>query len=212
VRILDHLDILIPLIAVLLWFLNRRRSDADNEDAEQPRSAPFEMEDTDPEAEQRARRIQEEIRRRIAERQREDQGPVVVPPTLLAADTPPEQRDRSRSMPRPVSEGALRPAPAARSEVPPVVAAPVATSANVLAYQQQMEEQWRAIERARREAERLRRESPYALASPMPRRGEPAPAPVASLRSMVLSDLREPGSLRRAVLLREVLGPPKGLG
>lgn len=212
-RILDHLDILIPIIAVLLWFLSRRREEGEERESDRPNSAPFEVEEDEAEARERTRRIQEEIRRRIAERQREDGGPVAAPPPpAMRSDKPPSPRERVRQMPRPVSEGNLRPPAASRTEVPPIVTMAPDAGAAALAYQQRIAEQWQAIERTRREAERLRKASPYAVVASPLRRGEAEPSGTVGLRSQLMRDLRDPTSLKRAVLLREVLGAPKGLG
>ena len=186
---IDWLEILGPLaivaFAVLNWFFGRFR---DNEEAPaQPSGG---------EQEDRARRIQEEIRRKIAQRQ----GRIVERQPRTPASAPP----RRISMPRP--EVVVSPPPP-----PPPVRRPVqqASEAAVLAMPApDFIDQWDEFERQREESERIlskarergaRKHTDGQAASG---RGEF----VGSLISM----LRSPEGARKAFLYSEVFGIPVG--
>ena len=186
---IDWLEILGPLaivaFAVLNWFFGRFR---DNEEAPaQPSGS---------EQEDRARRIQEEIRRKIAQRQgriEERQSRTPAPPA------PP----RHTSMPRP--EVVAPPPP------PPPVRRPVqqASEAAVLATPApDFIDQWDEFERQREESERIlskareSRAQKHTYGQAASGRGEF----VGSLISM----LRSPEGARRAFLYSEVFGIPVG--
>lgn len=131
---------------------------------------------------ERTRRIQEEIRRKIAERR----GTIVAPEEapVGAHMEPPEI-----------------------IEQPPVEPAYATRSAAVLERQQQLADQMRALELAR--ATEARRASAVSVA--VKTASESRGGMLASARVDLLADLREPSSLRRAFVLREVLGTPVGL-
>jgi hypothetical protein len=135
----------------------------------------------DAEVAERTRRIQEEIRRKIAERrgtvpiETRPVGPGMEPPEIIAE--------------------------------PPVEPAYAATTAAVLERQQQLANQMRALELAR-VAEQRR--AVHAAAT-LKTAAESETGMLAASRNDLLADLREPASLRRAFVLREVLGAPVGL-
>ncbi|HWA10396.1 MAG TPA: hypothetical protein VG838_13160 [Opitutaceae bacterium] len=198
--ILSHLQIVVVAAVMLTYWINAARARA-----RRGTSAPAPALDEshsgaeDPE---RTRRIQEEIRRKIAERRG------TVPPAVPSA-------------------------PAAPPPAPPLVAPrPVATPGGVL--REKLEArlaQARARERAERERRRQEQEARaralaaeklsaqrQALTASLAAREERPVAPVSdgnysspSPRRTWLDELREPDRVRRAVILREVLGPPVGL-
>jgi hypothetical protein len=146
--------------------------------------------------EARTRRIQEEIRRKIAERA--GGGPITLPPP--APEPPPLFREQTLA-PRPVAtEPTLR--DFRRESVPPPVMAP-SNHAAVLERQQELAEQLRILEETRRTTQRKAALVAAATAKdtvhPFGPRGD------------LLADLRGARNLRRAMVLREVLGPPVGL-
>ena len=152
-----------------------------------------EFEFDDPELAERTRKIREEIQRKIAQRQRGGADP----------------------------DAAEAPAPAAyEAEVPPplirevVEQRPVATAATGtrLDTQRQAEilEQQAAWAEQLQEAQRMKasalKRSEFETAT-----ADHSKAARTLSRVWVLDDLRDPAALRRAFILREVLGPPVAL-
>jgi hypothetical protein len=149
----------------------------------------------DPEAQRRARDIQEEIRRRIAERQQQPAAQGQPPPTFDR----PEPQSTFRETPRPQ-------APAHQG--PP---------------RNKVEELIRRVEEARRREQEMQRRAQQAREAieaeayvppdvhtqmhlrPAPE--QPAPA-VAEVRSEVLTALTSAGGIRKAIILSEVLAKP----
>ncbi|MBP9914257.1 MAG: hypothetical protein KBF26_12720, partial [Opitutaceae bacterium] len=142
----------------------------------------------DPEEAMRTRRIQEEIRRKIAERS--SGGPLTAPAPPLFRENP--------VAPRPV---AVPLPPRTIYREPPALQASPASTAAILERQLELEEQMRALEDSRRSAQRKAAAlaAQTAVLQPPPARGE------------LLQELRGAQNLRRAMLLREVLGPPVAL-
>lgn len=135
---------------------------------------------------ERTRRIQEEIRRRIMERR----GLLPVAPPREVAEAAPVYSE----------------APPMIAEVRPLVAAAprleAAEMAEVPGRSPELERQQRLIEQFR-ELEASRQAS--TVTGPGPAAGGTAP------ENRLRPDLRGPARLRRAVVLREILGPPVGL-
>lgn len=199
--ILDHLQIVIAVAAAIAYWLNQRRQGQVGDGEEDDRAeSPRRDFNADPEEAERTRRIQEEIRRKIAERA--GGGPITVPPP--AAEPPPLFRTES-SAPRPVA-APLPPREFTRQvEPPPRVQPPPfqASAAAILERQRELEEQMRELEAARKAAQR----KAAAVAAQAVAFAPPAPAE----RGRLLADLRGAANLRHAIVLREVLGPPVGL-
>ena len=172
------------------------------------------------EEERRVQDIQAEIRRRIAERR----GGAAPAPEVPAAPVsrepapaaPPQEtptadpfeplrrmmrdlEDQARDVERKIA--GEPPAPA--SAPPPVIQTAASVRSDELERQRALAEQMAALE-AERIAARRRAEQVAATAAV-----RAADAARASTR--LGEDLRDPGALRRAVLLREVLGTPVGL-
>lgn len=186
--ILDHLQIIIAVAAAVAYWLNQRRQGQMGEGEEDDRTeSPMRDFNADPEEAERTRRIQDEIRRKIAERA--GGGPVSVPPP--AVEPPPLFRTETVVPQREVS----RPA-----EPPPFQA----TAAAILERQRQLEEQMRELAAARKAAQRK-------AAAVAAQASASAPAASAHRGGSLLADLHGAHNLRRAIVLREVLGPPVGL-
>ena len=159
------------------------------------------------------RRIQEGIRRKIAERRA---GPATdQPPPLLARTVEREPGPPTRVPPAVPSLDAFG-GPAARTladrvrrapsrELPPT--SPALTEAAAVARQEELAEQMRMLEEARALARRRAAE----IAAARKAESESEAGVLATARGTLLADLREPQSLRRALVLREVLGPPVAL-
>ncbi len=191
--ILDHLQIIIAIAAAIAYWLNARRSDKAGEPADydgdgKPDNVPGggrAMRDHQQSLEnaENTRRIQEEIRRRIAERQG---GGRVTPPPLAPA--------LRRHEPEP---GRYAAAEARREEAQREEAA-------MLERQRGLAEQLAALQARKaetaREAKSVWTQQPEAVATTDSHEG------VGLLR-----ELRSARSLRKAIVLREVLGTPVGL-
>lgn len=184
--IFNHLQIVIAIAGTIAWWLNQRKQAQAGDEAAAP---PAERGFADPELAERTRKIREEIQRKIAERAR---GYANEQPTR-----PPDQ-------------------PAAPPVVREVVVAPntPVRRASTVHYEAQRQteilEQQTALVEKLREAEQLKaatlKRAQYAAATV-----DHSSDARALSRSTVLDDLREPDALRRAFILREVLGPPLAL-
>ncbi|MCF7687462.1 MAG: hypothetical protein K9M98_00485 [Cephaloticoccus sp.] len=179
--ILDHLQILIAAGAAVAYWLNQRQQSKAEGEAEQGPD-PTWHDDNPAAAEEaeRARRIREEIRRKIAERaQGQGPTPAQVPPPLFRREEPkPLPRFETAAQNRDDGSGYM-----------------IAEDNAVLLRQRKIQEQLQALQ-----------DTPKVVkhASMTTKMVPPATGISASLRQ----DLRRGGSLRRAIVLREVLGPP----
>lgn len=184
--IFDHLQILIAAGAGVAYWLNQRNEAKEAE--QQTREEEFTTDDHDAsEDEARARKIREEIRRKIAER-RGGSGPAESPPPLF------ERPFQETPVDNPYAHDEWR-------EAPPVVVGPSAEERAVLERQRVLQERMKELEQKRAKTKQL---------SATVSRKRPARTSSNGRRSLK-DDLRETGSLRRAIVLREVLGPPVGM-
>jgi hypothetical protein len=184
--ILEHMQVLIAIAAAIAYMINRGH--AARQEAEKDADTPAAREQAE-----RTRRLQEEIRRKILERR----GGEVAPVDPFGGPL--------RRIARQLEEAAAA-ARQAEAPPPPPLDPPLTT---VLERQQRLAEQMQALEAAReterrRAADITRRRAGPATRTALPMRG-------ASARTALLADLRGPHGLRRAVVLREILGPPGGL-
>jgi len=183
--VLEHLQVLF-LIAVAVVAILQKLKTAGSTGAGRTPSG------MDPEQAERTRRIQEEIRRRIMERR----GATPVPPAEAGpADQPPPFPEAP-----PVIEAVrpvvVPPPPEDATELPGE--APAFEPLPAAGLQEQMMRQLQELEAARA----ARRESvPTATAK----------APAAAAGSAGTINLRQAAGLRRAMVWREILGPPVGL-
>ena len=194
--VFDHIQIIVAVAAAIAYMLNRGKQ-APEDGAEQ----------SGDDAE-RARRVREEIRRKIAERREGAPSPLAQEP----ASAPPPVLRKTNVGPIDPFGGPARPSlptlrmpeferPAAPQPAPQPSQMEMSA---VLERQQQLAAQMRELERARGVQQRRATEiSTAAAVAAMPA----APAS----RGGLLADLRQAQNLRRAILLREVLGPPVAL-
>lgn len=182
--------IIVATVLAQLWqSVTRKKSGAD--EAAPPEEQTFE----DPELAERTRKIREEIQRKIAERARQypteqpraPQPEADAPPPIIREVVITPQPEPARG---PVFSGSPRAAEAERH-------------AAILEEQAALAEKLRELE-AKKAAAARRAEFEAATAD------HTAQARVRS-RATVLGDLRSPEALRRAFILREVLGPPVAL-
>lgn len=186
--IFDHLQFLIAVAGAIAWWLNQRRqSQTEGEEAAPPPETTFD----DPVLAERTRKIREEIQRKIAERAR---GYPTEQPTL-PHDEPAEEPPLVREVVVTQAQAGQRRSSTAHLEA-----------------QRQAE----ILEAQATLAERLREAEQLKIATQKRASYEAATADHSSAarslsRSTVLDDLRDPAALRRAFILREVLGPPVAL-
>lgn len=165
------------------------------------------------EQDRRTRDIQEEIRRKIAERRgarqaeparREMEEGQAEPPVVMRRDPTaiPDVPEPLRRMLEQL-EKKVQPRAEPVAEPPPLVD----RSRAEFERQQRLAEEIRALEEAKAVA--ARRAANIAAAKAEEARS--AEALRSAARGRMLDDLRDPESLRRAFVLREVLGPPVGL-
>ncbi|MEZ5275702.1 MAG: hypothetical protein R3F07_04905 [Opitutaceae bacterium] len=197
--LIENFGKLLPIILMVIYFWVNAKKKGSEED--EPGGG-----EADADQAERARTIQEEIRRRILERQ---QGaaprPRVAPPVpveegLHQAQTAAERSGETWSA-QPAGEVYER-------------AKPQGDYAQVLERQRQLAER---LEQARRLTSRNLEARDRSLAasamttSPVRQAPEAVGTSVNPLRKTLLGDLSDRKGLRRAVILREVLGKPVGM-
>ncbi len=190
--VLKHLQLIIAASGAVAWWLNQRKQ-AQATEAEAPhKEATFE----DPELAERTRRIREEIQRKIAERAKAyTQTPSPIQPSMVkpepVAAVPPILREVVRRLPEPPT---LTRAAASHLEAQ--------RNAEILEQQVSLAEKLReATELKAAALRRIQFENQVSS-------GDHA---AAVARGALGEDLRNPDSLRRAFILREIIGPPVGL-
>jgi hypothetical protein len=167
----------------------------------------------DPEEARRVRKIQEEIRRKIAERRgehppaRTHELPVPERPPLLRPAEAPPLDPLNGPMRRIFDELERRAQPPAQPSLPPVFAERAASQAAAVARQEELAEEYRVLQESRMLAARR---VAHATVERKTREQSEGGLLTAS-RGSLLAELRDPRSLRRAFVLREVLSPPVGL-
>jgi hypothetical protein len=157
---------------------------------------------------ERVRRIQEEIRRKIAERR----GQVATAPVEEAAPAP-------RFPSRPVFEEqplppVWNPLPARPPVLPPPLTPSTYEDSEALERQRRLDEQMEELETRRREARRAAQALAESGGVPLSAHDASAGshgAAVASNSRSIAAELRSPQALRRAMVMREILGPPVAL-
>ena len=197
--ILDHLQLLIAIAGAIAYWLNARKKEKAGEPADydgdgKPDTLPQDgrslREQTEPaQHDDNTRRVQDEIRRLIAERNR-GEGRPALPPVPAQSSPPPLRR----------SEPELAPyaAEARRAETE-------REAAVVLERQRGLADQFAALQARRAAAAREAKDVWTATSEPV------AAATARGGDVGLLRELRNARSLRKAIVLREVLGTPVGL-
>lgn len=192
---LDNLDKLVPIIIALLYFIGASKAKGKGEEQEGP----------SPDASERARKIQEEIRRKILERQ--GKGGTPSPP-----QPPPE--------PEPVFQPAFEPDP---SPVPlrpfqePVyeekAEAFLEPEPFVFDAPDPYEEERRKIEEKLKQARELAKKAEIAgkKVALNDRSKNLESRLLSNSRNPILDGLDDTRSIRRAIVLKEILDTPVGL-
>jgi hypothetical protein len=211
--IFENLQIIIVVAGAIAYWLNQRAREKAGEEAdydddgipERPARRDLEprtMDGGESEQEERARRIREEIQRKIAERRGQSAPPPMPEPVF--AEREPVFGDELSPFPPP-----LRPV-----EVPP----PVQTREMVSAYaetealerQRRLAEQLEQLQTQRRDARRAADHAFHNVHAPRSAEVVVAGARPLGVRGLG-AELRDPRALRRAIVMREVLGPPVAL-
>jgi hypothetical protein len=200
--ILNHIWVVVVIAGLVTRALQavRGNTSATKKTAEPSRRQEY----VDAEQAERTRKIREEIQRKIAERR----GPGAAPPAPEPARPRLRVQDRSPEATTPPSVLELPPmvrkvfGPAPAVEPTPIPVEAVTSSAE-LARQAALADQLRQVI-ARKTAEERRATFASSLADQQQ---------VALLvnREALLDDLHDPEALRRAFILREVLGPPMAM-
>ena len=187
--VLNHLQVLIAIAGVVAYWLTQHRKAGEPEDVQPQPEKNF----ADPELAERTRRIREEIQRKIEQRAR---GYPHEQPTRPRGE-PPELPPILREVVvlRPPEPQKLTRAAASHQEAERM--------AEILEQQAALAERLKLAQELKVAAQR-RTQFETELAS------KEEQAKVAVLAALG-DDLRDPASLRRAFVLREILGPPVAL-
>ncbi len=194
--ILDNLQMLVPVVIAILYFIGSKAKKAEKERQAQ-----------DPKAGERARRIQEEIRRKILERQQQGR-PVELE---SAPGPPPLAPERSVQPQQPYSTRADPARGATEAELFPGLETLVSTPApneqeDLLATQRrQIEEQMQKARELRKQehsANRKRSTASY---------GRSKKRRIGDSRVNLRRELKNVSSIRRAIVLKEILDTPIAL-
>lgn len=184
--VLDHLQVLFVIAVAVVAVLQKLKQARSGESP--PESPAMDLDQAE-----RTRRIQEEIRRRIMERR--GLAPVLQPEVETDEEPP------AFPVPPPLIEE-MQPVMVS-PPLEPVMEAPAEEAVSESNQQQQILDQFREAQ-AELAAGRDRGSASSTFAAAATPGGD-RPA------NRVMTELRSPDGLRRAMLLREILGPPVGL-
>jgi hypothetical protein len=184
---MDHLQLVLAVAGALAWWLSQRKQAQAGEDE----TPPPHQEQTfdDPELAARTRKIREEIQRKIAERARGYRTEQPTLPLDHEAEPPLVREVVVRQSPPASQRGTSR----AESQ----------RQAEILEQQATLAE--RLHEAQLMKASALKRMEFEAATA------DHSAAARTQTRTTVMDDLKNPAALRRAFILREVLGPPVAL-
>jgi len=219
--IFDHFQLVLAIAGGIAYWLTQRREAAAAREAEK-NPQPASMAEADDET--RAEQVREEIRRKIAARRAgtalpepglpepglpEPVSTERLPPEPLPEprfELPPVLRPRPAVGPTDTFGGPMIPALRRRDEAPQVEVSPVAVATETLEASLERQEQLaiKLQELADQRALAERRAAAVVVT-------QAAVARHALAGDELRRDLRDPRSLRRAMILREVLGAPVGL-
>lgn len=195
--ILSHLGLVATLVIFFMgWLSQRRQTATKSEEASLRRrqpNQPVRPVASDSPAEDQIRRIQEEIRRKIQER-----AGTATPPRTTAAEPPVLPKTSALPKSRPTPQRTVPVQPVRRSAT---VSREQPEAPSAWATEQDREEQRRVGERRREE----RKSDPTATGRPP---ANTASIPASDEVNSWAAQLRDLNSVRRALVLREVLGPP----
>jgi hypothetical protein len=205
----EHLQLILAIAGAFAYWLNQRREAAAAKEEEAKNPTPASMAEAEVEDSYRAEQVREEIRRKIAERR----GGAPIPEPAFERNEPPVFEEKRFQLPpigrtlEPIdtfggpSRPLVRRAESVRPIEPPVIVASETLEAS-LQRQEQLATKLRELTEQR--AMVARKAAAVAVTDA---------AAVESARegTELRHDLRDARSLRRAMVLREVLGTPVGL-
>lgn len=202
--IFDHLEIVAAIAAAIAYWLNQRKSQRDEADEHAPRgsqTASSPHDDAD-----RTRRIQEEIRRKIAERRSGGAPPPPLPAPAPARTAPPPLQT-----PRPAMQDSSGLHDTLARKLAELRQRAEAAEAGRIR-QQQLDAQMRAEDAERIEEERRSAALAAAKAEALYKASQVQAQESAQREAQSwIHALRDPQLARRAIVLRELLGAPVGL-
>ena len=221
---MDIFEILIPLIFAAVYFFGNIFSKK-SKDEEAPGENVRPRKGEDPEAVERQRNIQDEIRRKIMQRREAEQGESAPPLVRESAQRDATKADRqlrerrtAAELSRGQGESASRdPYPASQTTYPePETPVPDARSSDGQfswdisddIYDSEINDRLKKIEATNRRAEKLK-EQTEARRNPHERSATPSTSEGGVLfQGSVIQNLRSPNAARAAFIYGEVLGPP----
>lgn len=173
-------DYIIPIALAIIWIVGKVMGSKEEEADTPPPASPR------PHPESRTEDIQEEIRRKIAERQPEaHERPAPLPPPHPFEG---EHQQHSHSQ---MAEPAEQPQ---------------------VSYEEQLEEQQARLLAAQAQVQRVREETAAARQTrplmPPPSGARPALATDCPIRQYVIDSVQDPNAARKAFVLQQVIGPP----
>ena len=200
---LEHIQVVIAVAGIIAWWVNQRHREKEGQSADYDGDGtPERNPGAEPYDDDQARRVREDIRRKIAERRglatppalAPEPAPVVPMPASREETPPPVFQDPLQDM---LKELQRRLAPAMEPAAPPPE--PESDRA-ALVRQQGIEARYRELEargaRTLAQAEAIRIERP---------------STPASHAAGWLAELRDAKNIRHAIIARELLGPSAGL-
>lgn len=201
--IFDHIWVLLAIAAVIARVLNKRKEGGESSGDTTAPAKEYEFDD--PELAERTRKIREEIQRKIAERRGQYTQPPALPTAQqrpVAVERSPEASTPPNTLPEILREVLL---PKPQSDLPP----PLKKRVMTVNAAEEAERQAALMEKLQ-EAE-LMKAAAQKRAAFEASIADQEPAALQQARTGLLDDLRSPQALRRAFVLREVLGPPVAL-
>jgi len=204
--ILEHLGVVVVVVLFLSQIIRSALQQS-------RKNAPPELRREDGDEERRVREVQEQIRRQIAARRGGPPSAEMPPPLARTEEARPMPRAETTQMPEPFGgplgrmlEELQRKAQQQHVPEPPPL---VVERRNVaeLGRQQRLADEMKALEETKQVAARRATH----IAKDRQAIAQSEPALRSGARARLLADLSDAQSLRRAFVLREVLGPPLGL-
>ncbi len=204
----EHLQLILAVVGALAYWLNQRREAEAARDAEK-NPPPASLAEADADDPFRAEKVREEIRRKIAERRG---GAPLPEPVRAESPMVEEKKFPLPPLARPLAPtdtfgGPVRPLVRRTETVRPVEpkAVPVATAIAPETYAASLERQEQLATKMRELAEQRALMARKAAAVAV---SDAAVVQSALAGNELRHDLRDPRSLRRAMVLREILGAP----
>lgn len=211
---MDIPEWIVPVIIAVIYLFGNIFSKRGEDASEQPRrpAAPLSG-SPEPDAEERQRRVQEEIRRKIMERRQATSGS--APPPMVVKEEWRRQSEEIESRPEPLRPVSVPPVPMRaeplREVVVPEGSAVFSWDASDNVYQKNIEERLRKIEATKAQAARLSQEASLTRGTfPAARKSSDTRRKIARVGS-VRETLTDPAAARTAFIFGEVMGPPVAL-